>query len=114
MPYLNDAAILGAVHGDSVIYTTEPDSGNIPIVHLWDKRMKRPTVLGRELVQLDLAGSQIEDRKYEQLTGMKLGPSRRKDNGVTFKKLYDVLDQLESDDDRREMIKSLQDRANTS
>jgi len=52
-PLINDAWVLGAVHGLKVFQLT---LATIPLDLLWDKKFNRPRVLGRELIGLKAAG----------------------------------------------------------
>lgn len=112
VPYLNDAWVLGGIHGQSTFYTGER-SAKIPVSSLWDARSNRPSVFGRELVQLDLSGYSMADLKWADLVGVTFAPPSKWSSGadVDFKALHKMLDQIHAPDDLSSIVKSLHDRS---
>ncbi|WP_068470151.1 hypothetical protein [Candidatus Protochlamydia phocaeensis] len=54
--YINDLAILGAIHADKEFHVVSEEKESLPFEDLWDVKNARPRVLGRELAMLMIAG----------------------------------------------------------
>jgi len=84
-PMMNDAWVLGGIHGLSEFHlaTASPDS--VTNAELWEGKLRRARVLGREMIGLSAFGYKRAKNNFEALTGVVyVAASEDKAKAATF------------------------------
>jgi hypothetical protein len=102
--FMNDAAMLGAIHSRQVVYLVFKNLWDIPDDFLYDAPNMRPRVLGRELLGLYACGYKVVDQDTPDL-GLVLVPPACQDNlEGNFDKMVQATRKIASADQIRNIL----------